>query len=111
MIFATPGKDGAQIIKMLGPFMRKTHHVIHENLEGFIYEVMEDETHQPLVSDACILEYKGHCFISEGTRRSGKGHFVTVFMRDLDLVVPKEAIHQGHDFESSSSIDDLIDER
>jgi hypothetical protein len=63
-----------------------------------------------LESHPDIFESEGHDAIGKGAPWGCEGGFVLIHLLDLDLVIARKSIHEGEDFMTDTSIDDLIDE-
>jgi hypothetical protein len=74
-------------------------------------EIMENVSHGLLEHRTYIFESKRHNTIRKSAPWGGKCGFVLICWMDLDLIVAREAIHEGHSLMACTVIDNLVDER
>jgi hypothetical protein len=71
---------------------------------------MESIRHNVLKSCASILETERKFSIGKSTPRTNKSSLMLILRNNVDLIIPREAIHEREDFTSGAIIDNLIDE-
>jgi hypothetical protein len=74
-------------------------------------EIMENISHGFLECSTCVLESKRHDTVGKSTPWGGKCSFILICWVDLDLIVSREAIHEGQSLVACKIIDNLVDER
>jgi hypothetical protein len=71
---------------------------------------MKNVCHGALESGSRILEAERHDTICKGTPRGSECGFVLIGWVDLNLVVAREAIHEGKSLVADTIIDNLVNE-
>src|SRR3954464_9125130 len=97
--FPKPFKQLLQMNQVLLFSMRFCNHVVDIHFNLFVNHVMEKSHHGALIRCPCVFQPKRHNFIAESSPRCDKRCFLHVFWCHLDLIVPREAIHEGKHFE------------
>jgi len=90
---------------------RLDDHVIHINLDLFVYHVVKDSSHSPLVSSFCIDQPKRHYSEIESAPRCNERCLFSILWRHLDLVVTGETIHEGENFGFCGTVDQYVNVR
>src|SRR5436189_537402 len=70
--------------------------VIDVALDGLPGELGENLVHCPLIGSTGVLQPKGHNCVAEYPKRYPEGGVPLVIRVHFDLIVPGEAIHEGH---------------
>src|SRR3954464_3003961 len=102
--FPKPFKQLLQMNQVLFFSMRLCNHVVDIHFNLFVNHVVKKSHHGTLIRCPCVFQPKRHDFIAESSPRCDKCCFLHVFWCHLDLIVPREAIHEGKHFERSSII-------
>jgi hypothetical protein len=71
---------------------------------------MESIRHSTLKSCTNVLETEGEFLIGKITPRTNKSSLMLILENNVDLIIPRETIHQREDFIVGAIIDNLIDE-
>jgi hypothetical protein len=74
-------------------------------------EIMENVSHGLLECHTCVLESKRHNTLRKSTPWGCECGFILIHWMDLDLVVAREAIHEGQGLMAGTIIDEMFDER
>ena len=75
-----------------------------------MFQVMKDVIHGSLECASCVFQAKWHYLVYKCAPGGGERVFVPVSVTDLNLIVPRESIHEGEGLMTRTSIDDLVDE-
>ena len=62
-----------------------------------VNHIVEQSNHEALISYPSILQPKRYHLVAEGAPLCDKGRLLHVFRSHLDLIVPKEIVHEGKD--------------
>jgi hypothetical protein len=95
---------------MLSLFLGSRSEVIQVS-EDDVREIMENISHGPFKCSTCVLESKRNNTIRKSTPWGGKCGFILIYWMDLNLIVARETIHEGHSLVAFTIIDNLDDER
>ena len=75
-----------------------------------MFQVMKDVIHGSLEGGSYIFQAEWHYLVCECAPRGSERNFVPVSVTNLNLIVPRESIHEGEGLMTRTSIDNLVDE-
>jgi hypothetical protein len=76
-----------------------------------VLDIMEIIRHSAMKSGTSVLETEREFPIGKSTPRKNKRNLMLILGNNVDLIIPRETIHQREDFTSGAIVDNLIDER
>src|ERR1043165_4377261 len=76
-----------------------------------MHHIMKESNHSALIRCPCVLQAERHHLVAESPPRCNEGSFLHVIGRHLNLVVPRETIHEGEYLSLSGIIDQNVDVR
>jgi hypothetical protein len=75
-----------------------------------VLDIMESIRHSVLKSDASVLETGREFLIGKSAPTTNKISLMLILRNNVDLIIPRETIHQREDFTSGVIVDNMIDE-
>ena len=73
-----------------------------------IFKIVKDQGHGPLNCSSDVFKVEGHLRICKSSPRTNKCGLVLILRFNLNLIIPKKAVHKGKYLASCTLIQNLV---